>query len=143
MSIGLGKVLLAAALIGGGMHVWQLHQQRVLDRKLQAAADSNGFVPIVAASDTPPNTAVILAALNCPSAQAQRADAMAAKLHQLGIPNMRASNYSLSGITREQMPMVEQTSAVLGGEVPIVIINGMAKANPSISEVVAEYRNRT
>jgi hypothetical protein len=29
--------------------------------------------------------------------------------------------------------------AVLGGDVPIVAINGRIKANPSIDEVLAEY----
>jgi hypothetical protein len=39
------------------------------------------------------------------------------------------------------MPMLVRTNAVLSGEIPIVIINGMAKANPTVDEVVAEYRH--
>ncbi len=34
--------------------------------------------------------------------------------------------------------MIEQTSAVLSGEIPVVIVNGRAKANPSAEDVVAE-----
>jgi hypothetical protein len=29
---------------------------------------------------------------------------------------------------------------VLNGEIPVVIINGMAKANPTVDEVASEYR---
>ena len=38
------------------------------------------------------------------------------------------------------MPLLTRTNAVLGGEVPIVIINGMAKANPTVEEVALEFR---
>jgi hypothetical protein len=38
------------------------------------------------------------------------------------------------------MLLLRRTNAVLGGEVPIVIINGMAKANPAAVEVALEFR---
>ena len=106
-------------------------------------ADSYGFVPILAGGNSPPNTAVVLAALNCPSAQAKRADAMASRLSELGIPNARANNYRVGGVTRDQSAMIEQTSAVLDGEIPVVIVNGRAKVNPSAEDVVAEMRRGT
>jgi hypothetical protein len=112
----------------------------VANRELLASADSNGFVPVATPAGAAPDVAVILAALNCPSAQAKRADFMSKQLSQMGIPNQRANNYAVSSITRAQMPLLKQTSAVLSGEIPIVTINGMAKANPSVDEVVAEYR---
>ena len=138
--MNLAKFLLVAAVAGGGAHLWQAHEHSVVRRQLSAAADSNGFVPILTSGDEMADTAVILAALNCPSAQAKRADAMARQLTQMGIPNRRANNYSLSRVTRDQMPLMSQTNAVLTGEIPIVIINGMAKANPTADEVAAEYR---
>lgn len=134
------KWVIALAVAAGGAQAWQVHQHSVATAKLRAAADSNGFVPVLVASGTPKNTAVILAALNCPSAQAKRADAMASRLSELGIPNFRSSSYGVGGVTRDQAALIEQTSAVLGGEIPVVIVNGMAKANPTIDEVVAEYR---
>jgi hypothetical protein len=109
-----GKLFLITALAGtGGVHLWHVHARSVIDRELLAAGDSNGFVAVVTTPDSPADTAVILAPLNCPSAQAKRADAMATQLSQMG---------------------------VLGGESPIVIINGMAKANPTVDEVAAEFR---
>lgn len=133
------KWVLIAVLIGGGVHVWHRHQRAIVERELASVADSNGFVPIATASGSAPNVAIILAALNCPSAQAQRADSLAAQLTRLGVPNQRANNYYASITSRDQMPLVNRTSAVLGGEIPIVIINGRAKANPTVEEVQAEY----
>jgi hypothetical protein len=138
--MSIGKWVLAAAVVGGGAHAWQVHQHAVLHKKLQASADSYGFVPVLLANGAPKNTAVILAALNCPSAQAKRADAMASRLSELGIPNARANSYMVGGVRQDQAALVEQTSAVLGGEIPVVIVNGMAKANPTIDEVVSEYQ---
>ena len=106
-------------------------------------ADSYGFVPILAGGNSPPNAAVVLAALNCPSAQAKRADAMASRLSELGIPNARANNYRVGGVTRDQSALIERTSAVPGGEIPVVIVNGRAKVNPSAEDVVAEMRRGT
>jgi hypothetical protein len=83
--------------------------------------------------------AIVLAALNCPSAQARRADALATQLTRLGIANQRANSYFASITSRDQMPLVERTNAVLGGDIPIVIINGRAKANPTVEEVQSEY----
>lgn len=134
------KWLLVAAGIAGTVHLWHGHQRAVIDHELSVSADSSGFVPVATPADATPDEAIILAALNCPSAQAKRADAMAMQLGQMGIPNRRTNSYVVSNITREQMPLLKRTNAVLSGEIPIVIINGMAKANPSVDEVVAEYR---
>ena len=141
--MSLSKWVLAIAVLSGGAHAWQVHQRAALNKKLRASADSYDFVPVLRANGAPQNTAVILAALNCPSAQAKRADAMAARLSELGIPNTRANNYSVANVTREQPTLVEQTSAVLGGAIPVVIVNGRAKANPTVDEVVSEYRRGT
>jgi hypothetical protein len=142
-NLGIGKLILAAAVVGGGVHVWQTHERSVAIRNLLASGDAYGFVPVLTSNGAPANTAIILAAINCPSAQAKRADALAAKLNELGIPNTRANNYAVANVTREQAAMIKQTSAVLGGEIPVVIINGKGKANPSVDDVVAEYRQST
>jgi len=36
--------------------------------------------------------------------------------------------------------LLQRTSVVMGGEIPVVIINGMAKANPTVDEVTSEFR---
>lgn len=138
-----GKWLLIAALFAGGVHVWHTHERSVAARELAEAADSHGSVPVVTSQGAAPDTVIILAALNCPSAQAKRADALAAQLSRMGIPNRRANQYSVARISREQIPLLSQTNAVLTGEIPIVIINDKAEANPTVDEVVAEYRGNS
>jgi hypothetical protein len=138
--MSLGKWLLIAALAGAAPQLWKMHERSQVDRKLLPLEDTNGFVPVQTPAGTAPNTVLILAALNCPSAAARRADTMAKQLSDMRIPNNRANSYSLAITSREQLPLLQQTSMVLGGEIPVVIINGMAKANPTVDEVAAEYR---
>jgi hypothetical protein len=140
-SVGVGKWLLMAVLAAvAAQQLWQAHERTVAERSLLPFEDTNGFVPVQTPAGSPPDTVVILAALNCPSAAAKRADTMASRLTELGIPNTRANHYSVSISDREQMPLLQRTSVVLGGEIPVVIINGMAKANPSVDEVASEFR---
>ncbi|OGS10456.1 MAG: hypothetical protein A2234_00750 [Elusimicrobia bacterium RIFOXYA2_FULL_58_8] len=84
---------------------------------------------------------VILAPINCPSAGAQRADHLARALSRKGIPYTRANNARLrhgESAGRDQMAKI---NAVMSGEVPIVFVRGRAKANPSLEEVISEYRS--
>ncbi|HEY6458364.1 MAG TPA: hypothetical protein VIY90_24050 [Steroidobacteraceae bacterium] len=133
--VNVGKWLLLAAVVGVGVYLWHAHGRAVSQRDLAASADSNGFVPVAT-----PGTVLILAALNCPLAPARRAAAMAQQLTQLGIPNRRTNSYSATITSRDQMPLLARTNAVLTGEIPIVIVDGMARANPTVDEVAAEYR---
>jgi hypothetical protein len=138
--VNLGKWFLAAVVLVGAVHAWHVHQRSVIDRELSLSADSNGFVPVIMPDGAPADTVLILAALNCPSAQAQRANAMAKQLSEMGIPTQRTSHYSAANLTQDQMSLMAHTNAVLGGEIPIVLVNGVAKANPTVDEVAAEYR---
>jgi hypothetical protein len=138
--VNLAKWLLVAAVIAGGVRLWHMHERSRIDRELSAAADSNGFVSVIMPDGAPQDTVLIFAALNCPSAQAQRANTMASQLKLMGIPTQRTSNYSVANVTRDQMPLLARTNAVMGGAIPIVLIKGLAKANPTVDEVVSEYR---
>lgn len=63
---------------------------------------------------------------------------MAQELANRGIPHVRAQNahFDLAGEDRDQ---VERIGSIMNGAVPIVFVNGRAKANPTLEEVVAEY----
>jgi hypothetical protein len=136
-----GKLFLITVLGGaGGVHLWHVHERSIIDRELLAAGDSNGFVAVVTQAGALSDTAVILAPLNCSSAQAKRADTMTEQLEKMGIPATRSNSYSATIHDRNLMPLLTRTNQVLGGEIPIVIINGMAKANPTVDEVTAEFR---
>ncbi len=133
-------ILIAILSVGAVYQLWSSHERTVAERGLLAFQDTNGFVPVQTPPGTPPDKVIILAALNCPSAAAQRADAMAKRLTEMGIPNTRANHFSASITDREQLPLLQRTSVVMGGEIPVVIVNGMAKANPTVDEVASEFR---
>ena len=139
--MGIRALLLIAAAGGGGFQLWQMHERSLTERHLHAAADVNGFVPILASDDAPRDTVVILAAINCPKAPAQRAAALEKELARRDIPVLRANTYQVTHFTREQMRLVNQTQAVLAGEIPIVVINGRARANPGVDDVAVEFRS--
>jgi hypothetical protein len=136
-----GRWILTAALSVVAVYgLWTSHERTVAERSLLAFQDTNGFVPVQTSPGIPSDKVIILAAVNCPSAAAQRADTMAKRLTEMGIPNTRANHYSASITDRDQLPLLQRTSIVLGGEIPVVIVNGMAKANPTVDEVASEFR---
>jgi len=131
------KWLLITAVIASAAYVWYWPRHAMA---LETSGDDpNGFVAIAALAEAPPHTVVILAPINCPSAQAKRADVMAEQLSQMGIPSTRLNHYAIQNL-RNSQPLMTRTNAVLGGKPPIVVIDGMAKANPKVSEVAAEYQ---
>jgi hypothetical protein len=138
--MNLAKLFLAAAVFVGGVYAWHVHQRSVIDRELSASADSNGFVPVIMPDGAPPGTVLVFGTLDLPAAEAQRADAMAKQLNEMGIPTKRTNHYTAANITQEQQSLVAHTEALLHGEIPIVLLNGVAKANPTVDEVAAEYR---
>jgi hypothetical protein len=139
-----GKLLLVAALLAATIPVWKSHQCAVFEHDVLASANGNGFVPVQMPDGAPANTAVILAPVNCPSAAAQRADAIAKRLSEMDIPNIRTSQYVVrltAPPTSEQSQLLQRGAVILNGQIPIVLINGMGNANPTADEVAAEYRD--
>jgi len=136
----LSKSLLITVVIASGAYAWHhSHHAEVSDTDGDERDDRVGFVEIAPSADAPSNTVVILAPQNCTSAQAKRADLMVEQLRKMGIPVTRLDHYSVQNASLPQ-PMIWRTNAVLTGKVPIVVVNGMAKANPRVSEVAAEYQ---
>lgn len=133
------RLLIVVAAAGYGYHWWQQHQ---VTEQTRALTSANGFVSTATPSQAQRNVVLILAPVNCPSEAAQRADALAARLTQQGVPNQRSSNFSLNidNPNAEQRAAVDRAVVVLNGEIPAVFINGMGKSNPSADEVLAEYR---
>ena len=88
------------------------------------------------------NTVFVFAPINCPREGAQRARAMVQKLDDLGIANVLTDHYGAQVF--EPNPETEVAfkllNTVMTGDIPIVLINGVGKANPTIDEVVSEVR---
>lgn len=69
-----GQWMLAAVLSIGALYtVWNSHEQMIAERGLLPFQDTDGFVSVTTAPGTSADQVIILAALNCPSAAAQRA----------------------------------------------------------------------
>lgn len=132
------KILAAIAALAIGVHVW--HGRHGLTRDMLALADSNGFVPVQMPDGSAPDTVLILAPVNCPSDGAKRADTLSSRLRELGIPNIRSSQYSVSSLTQGNREGVKRAFAVMNGQIPAVMLNGRGKANPTADEVATEYR---
>ena len=88
------------------------------------------------------NTVMVFAPHNCPREGAQRAAALTRALTRLGISNVRTSHYGAQVYepNSDTEAGFRRLSVVMNGEIPIVLFNGMGKANPTVDEVVAEYR---
>jgi len=132
-------MLAAAAVAGVADYGWPGHQ---ISRATAALADGNGFIPAQMPDGAARDSVLILAPLNCPHDGAKRADAMAQRLRELGIPAVRSNNYSVTRVTRDNAAGVNRAVEVMNTNlVPVVFVNGRAKANPTADEVAAEYRN--
>ncbi len=92
---------------------------------------------------TPRDTVLVLAPPNCPSEQAQRAEALIRELTDIGIPVKRGSSFSfnIENPSQEQRTAVDRTVEVFQQGAPAVFINGMGMSNPTTSQVVAVYRS--
>lgn len=132
------RLFIVIGALGFALHWWENHGASPSQAD---EASPNGFVSVAMPDGVPDNTVAIMAPLNCPSDAAQRADALASHLTQLGIPNTRSSSYSssITEPTAEQRAAIERAVSVLNGEIPAVFVNGMGKSNPTAEEVAAEY----
>ena len=133
------KFLIVIGLAGYGYNWWSAKGAAESEAKSRSPS---GFVSVVMPDGAPRNTVIILAPQNCPSDAAQRADFLANRLTEAGIPNTRRASYSanLVDATKEQSEAIQRAVNVMNGEVPAVFVNGMARANPTFDEVLSEYR---
>lgn len=133
-------LLLIAAGLAGGYNWWS---HRVPGGAQPPTAGIDGFVAVEMPAGTPRNTVLVLAPPNCPSEQAQRADALIRDLTDIGIPVKRGSSFSfdLENPSQEQRAAVDRTVEVFRQGAPAVFVNGMGMSNPTTSQVVAVYRS--
>jgi hypothetical protein len=104
----------------------------------QAGRGDGSFVELPLPDGVSARGVVIFAPQNCPSEAAQRARQLASVLSEQNIPYSETSSASFSALSsREEAARV---TAVMEGPIPVVYVDGRAKANPTAEEVVAEYR---
>ena len=133
------RILVAVAVIGLGVNWWGQRSER---NAIQRAMDTNGFLPVPMPAGAEPNTVLIFTPLNCPKEAAQRAAALSAKLTDAGIPNTMTSRYAAQAFenTPENHAAFKRLDVVMRGEIPIALVNGMGKANPTADETISVYR---
>ena len=135
------KFLLIVGMLGTGYHYWTKQQHRVLPAQNAAAPFSGdtGFVALPV-NGAPDNMVMVVAAENCPREDSQRAERLADDLKGRGIPVMRSHEVSFT-LNSPDSAVPERINTVMNGKLPIVFINGRAKPNPSVEEVIAEFKN--
>lgn len=135
------KLLIVLAIAGGGYHYWTKRQEANTVASIAAAqaASPTGFIELPPATGGNPAAVTIVAPENCPEEGARRADSLADDLARKGIPVARAHNVNFS-IPNNDMAVANKVMAVMQSEIPIVLVNGKAKSNPQLEEVLAEYR---
>jgi hypothetical protein len=104
----------------------------------QAGHDDGSFVELPLPDGVSARGVVIFAPQDCPSEAAQRARQLASTLSAQNIPYRETSSADFSALSSQEE--AERVMAVMEGPIPIVYVNGRAKANPTVEQVVAEYR---
>jgi hypothetical protein len=104
----------------------------------QAGRSDGSFVALPLPDGVSARGVVIFAPENCPSEAAQRARQLASVLSAQNIPYRETSSAQYSALSSQDE--AARVMAVMEGPIPIVYVDGRAKANPTAEEVVAEYR---
>lgn len=132
-------VAMAVVVVVLGYNLWRTHAARVEAADVARLTDENGFVELAQPNGADPRKVWIVAAVNCPKEGAQRADALARDLGERDVAFERRSGVSFS-FEDDDPVLFRRINAMLGGETPIVFVNGRIKANPALDDVLAEYR---
>lgn len=146
------NVLKTLAVVGvaiGGLVLWDAFKpegglKAVMESAASQASGAQGgagdFASIPLPDGMSAQGVVIFAPPNCPSEAAQRARRLMAQLSAERIPYRETSLAEFSSLTSQDE--ASRVMAVMNGPIPIVFVNGRAKANPPPEAVVAEYRRR-
>ena len=136
------KLLVIAALLGYGYHYYTNNRSTANTvAKVGVGSSSHGFVEMPAFPGSSGASVVIFAPENCPEEGARRAEALADRLEQNGVSITQSSNVNFS-FDNNDPAYVQRVLDVMNGEIPIVVVRGRGKANPTLEEVLAVYRSK-
>jgi len=108
------------------------------DRK--AMASNTGFVKVARPEGAVANE-VLIVGPNCNRPEGVRTRALASSLAARNIPYRQTDSISLSADAG--WDGIAQMNDLIKQDSPLVFINARGKANPTLDEVVAEYRQAT
>ena len=131
------RLVLVVALAGAGVHAWRAHQET---RTLEAGKTQAGFIPVPMPDGAKPDTVLVFAPANCPREGAQRARALVRNLTEHRVASVLTDHYAAQTFqpSPEANASFKRLNAVMTGDLPIVLVNGMGKANPTLEEVLSE-----
>jgi hypothetical protein len=101
---------------------------------------SGEFISIPLPVGVDAKAVVIYAALNCPRAGARRADELERELTRQGIACSRSNTLEFR-VSAKDLPQMEKVKDLMNGEIPLVLVKGRAKNNPSLDEIIKEYKS--
>jgi hypothetical protein len=96
-----------------------------------------GFV-LLKRDDTRNPTVTVMVAPGCPRDEAVRGRELHAALQQAGIPCAMANTLEISFTDPAEAQRVQQFMS--GVRNPLVLVRGWAKGDPSLQDVIAQYR---
>lgn len=137
------KVLILVGLIGGGYNYYS-HRHDISspsESGISLEENENGFITLPPATGQIAGTVYVVAARNCPHDAAQRADRLAEALTQDGIPVQRADSIGFFAQSPVDSAVMDRMMQIMNGPLPIVFISGRVKSNPTLKDVVAEFKN--
>ncbi|HEY8096414.1 MAG TPA: hypothetical protein VIE65_10040 [Methylobacter sp.] len=133
------RLLIIIGIASGGYTYWKEHRTPTAQVESDPAASENGFASLPPAEGQDSQMVFVVAAENCPHEDAQRADRLTEELSQKGIPVERTHNVNFRLTSPPESSVMERMTSIMNGPLPIVFVNGRAKSNPSLEEVVAEF----
>jgi hypothetical protein len=133
------RALLLICIAGAGYSYWKHHQETPGQVEAEAIVSEAGFAAMPPADGLRPRVVYVFAAQNCPREGAQRADRLAAALSRNGIPVQRTEHVHFSFASPPDAATMARLNRIMNGPLPIVLIDGRAKSNPSLEEVTAEF----
>ncbi len=140
--MNLGKLLALLAVVGlamAGMVAWDVMKPKgvVPGARGDRVSSSSTFAAIPLPDGVPARGVVVFTLENCPSEAAQRARRLMGRLSDHNVPYRQTSHAEFSNLTSQEQ--ADRVTEVMNGPIPIVYVNGRAKANPTPEEVIAEY----
>jgi hypothetical protein len=136
------RILLVVGIAGGGYTAFKQYRCNVVQVASGAASSANGFASLPPVDGQCSRKVYVLAAKNCPGEDAKRADRLAADLSRKGIPVERTHSARFSLSSPLESDARTRLSQIMEGPLPTVFIDGRAKSNPSVDDVIAEFRGK-
>jgi len=134
------RLLIVVGIAGGGYSYLKQQRCNMIEVGSGAVLSANGFASLPPVDGQCARKVYVLAAKNCPGEDAKRADLLAAGLARKGIPVERTDRARFSLSSPLESDVQTRISTIMEGPLPTVFVDGRAKSNPSIDEVVSEFR---